>query len=317
MVDLTISIISNNNRALIKRCLETIYENTKLVSFEIIVVDNCSRDGSAEMIRNNFPGVRLIENSEPDGFSANHNRALRVMSGRYVVILNDDTEVLPGCFDKMYDFMKSNPDVGCLGCRILCPDGSLQQSVYRMPTLSVLFYHAFFLNSIFPNSIRIASYRNWPHNTETDVSFVIGACMMFPSELIRNIGLLDDTYYIYFEDADICKKVLDAGRRVVFFPGAEIIHHGGASMKQVGEIALHNAYRSKLIFYRKHYGAHTLPLVAALDVIGAANRIAAWSLLKIIQPGQRKHYDERIGYFKRVVKWYFMRKNRLPPRLDS
>lgn len=277
------------------------------------MVDNCSNDGSVEMIREHFPSVILLENREPAGFSANHNRALRIMNGRYVVLLNDDTEALPGCFDRMHGYMERNPDAGCLGCRILNPDGTLQQSVHRMPSLWVLFCHAFFLNRLLPGLHATGGYNGWPHDAERSVPFVVGACMMFPSRLLLDIGLLDEDYYIYSEDADLCMRVLGAGKKVVFFPGAEIIHHGGASMKKVGDFAFHNFYRSKMIFFRKHRGVHTLPFVALLDFAGAVNRVAVLSILNLFLPQSRKTNEKRLYYFKKVIDWYLRRKYRLPP----
>jgi len=304
MPQLTVSIVSNSNRELLDRCLASIFENTRDVEFEVIVVDNCSTDGTPGMVRDKYPSVRLIENEEPAGYSANHNRALREMRGDFVVIMNDDTEVLPGCFEAMCRFLDENPTAGCAGPRILNPDRTLQQSVYRQPSLPVLFFHAFFLDSIFQNSMTVAGFRKWPHDERREVEFMIGACLMFPREAIEKAGLMDERYFIYAEDADLCLEIEKAGYRVVFLPDAEIVHHGGTSMKKIGDMAIDNFYRSMELFFEKHYGRGVLPKVRLLNRISAFNRIAAFSFLLMFRPSKRDYYRDRIEHFRRVLEWH-------------
>ena len=171
MIDLSVSIVNTSNRDLLDQCLASIFDSTKKISFEIIVVDNLSDDGSADMVREKYPDVSLIENSERMGFSANHNQALPRAAGRYSMILNEDTFIHPGCFETMIEYMDAHPDTGALGPKVFNTDGSLQQSVFRMPTLSLLFCNALFLGAMFPNSIPLGGYKNWPHDTESEVPF--------------------------------------------------------------------------------------------------------------------------------------------------
>lgn len=309
MVDLTISIVSNNNRALLDRCLDSIIRNTISITYEIIVVDNCSADGSAAMVREKYPQVKVIEKDRPGGYSENHNIVLKNFNGRYAAILNDDVEALPGCFDEMTKTLNEFPDIGCLGCRLLNADGSLQQSVYRLPSISVLVNHAFFLGSIFKRSVFFTDYKCWPHDEFRHVEFIIGACMMLPRETIEKIGLMDDGFFVYAEDSDLCKRVLDAGWKVSFTPKAQMIHHGGSSMKQIGDRPLAYKFQSMRRYFAKHFGRWTLPIVDALNVIAALNRaivfapgaLAGNESLKIKFSNSTKTlaYYFKIGPFKR------------------
>lgn len=313
MPDLTISIVNTNNRGLLDRCLGTIYETTKKISFEVFVVDNACSDGSADMVREKYPGVKLLLNSERKGFTANHNQVLRAMNGDYVLLLNEDTEIGAGCLDEMLEYLEEHPDVGALGCRILNPDGSAQNSIHRIPTLGALFSHALMLSYLFPRSIRLAGYKKWGYDEIREVPFMIGAILMLPRRVIDKIGLLDEQFFLYMDDPDLCKRVRDAGWKVVFYPNVEIMHYGGVEMARMSDRAFHNSFRSMHFFFKKHYGAWTLPFMYLSNITGAAARILIWSAVKFVRPGKRAAYSERIDYFKRVIAWHLALKYRLPP----
>ncbi|MEW6200914.1 MAG: glycosyltransferase family 2 protein [bacterium] len=302
--DLTISIVNSNNRSLLEPCLRSIYEGTKETAFEIIVTDNCSEDGSVDVVRDKFPGVQLILNTGRKGFSTNHNRAMCEARGRWIVLLNDDTVVLPGCFDRMANFIKGHSDIGVLGCKILNPDMSLQRSCYRLPTLSVLFFDTFFLSSIFSGVTYIGGYKRWDHNAVREVPFVSGAAMMFPRDVIERAGYLDERFYTYSEDADLCKRVREAGWKVVFFPEAQIIHYGGGAAQVEGYSAFDNFHRSQILYFRKHYGLYSIPLVYLLDLVGAFFRLPIFTIIYILIPSMRERCKERISFFRRRILWY-------------
>lgn len=304
MTDLTISIVSNGNRELLDRCLDSIIRNTRRISYEIFVVDNCSTDGSPEMVREKYPSVKLVEKQQKGGYSENHNKVLSSFDSSYVIILNDDVEIIGDCLEKMLNTLKSDSSAGCAGCMLLNSDGTLQQSVYRLPSLSVLFNQAFFLGRIFPGSNYFNDYKNWAHDEKWYVEFIVGACMMFPAEVIKKIGLMDEDYFIYAEDADLCKRVLDAGWKIIYTPEARMIHHGGSSMKKIGDRALAHSFISMHIYFRKHCGSWTIPFVKFLNVSKAVNRLALLSLAELLVPSKKEFFDERKKYFKKVVKLY-------------
>lgn len=304
MINLSVSIVNHDNRPMLDRCLASVIAHTH-ESHEILVVDNASPDGSADMVHDKYPGVRLICNSERKGFSANHNQALAAARGRYFVILNNDTELKPFCLDSMFAFMEKNPGAGALGPRILNPGGSLQQSVFRMPSLLVLFSNAFFLGRIFPRVRSLAGYGDWPHDALSRVPFVGGACIMFPTDLLRALGGLDERFFMYVEDADICRRVRAAGREVVFFPDAELIHYGGGAVPQQSEASVRMRLESLHAYFRKHNGRAGEALAGALVRAGAANRVVLFELARrFCAEEMREELARRQEPFRHTLAWY-------------
>lgn len=304
MTDLTISIVSNGNRDLLDRCLASIIRDTRRVSYEIVVVDNCSEDGSQEMVREKYPSVKLIRKEKKGGYSENHNAVLKSFAGEYVVILNDDMETVGDCFSTLLEKLKNDSTAGCAGCQLLNPDGSVQQSVYRLPSLSVLFNQAFFLGRVFPNSNYFSDYKNWAHDEERYVESIAGACMMFPRAVIDKIGLMDENYFIYAEDADLCRRVLDAGWKIIFIPEARMIHYGGTSMKKIGDMAMSQSFISMRKYFRKHCGAWTLPFVTMLNVLKSINHVIPLTVAVALSPANKEDLRAKKEYYMKVIKFY-------------
>ncbi|MEW5946596.1 MAG: glycosyltransferase family 2 protein [bacterium] len=304
MTDLTISIVNHNNRGLLDRCLRSIYETTEGLNFEVFVVDNRSQDGSPGMVMEKYPQVRLIVNTEPKGFSENHNTVLRAMNGRYVLLLNEDTEVLPGSIETMYRYLERRTEAGVVGCRLLNADGTVQESCFRLPSLTVLFLDAFVPDRLLPRRDAVAGRGRRRRDIEREVPYMIGACLMLPRKVIETVGLLDERFFVFDEDADLCLRVARAGWKVVFLPDAEIIHHGGASIQRDEEAAVHNYCRSMSLFFRKHYGSWSLPPLWLLMVIGAMNRVAAWSAVKLLRPRKKNLCSRKIARNARIIAWH-------------
>lgn len=311
-MELTISIVTHNNKALLAACLDSVRTEIESgIAAEIFAVVNVPGDGSADMIRTRFPEVRVIENETPRGFSDNHNTVLRQAEGGRVLLLNDDTVLHPGCLRAMMRFLDDHPDAGAVGPRILNPDGSLQQSCYRLPTLSVLFHDAVFLSSVFPRSTAIGGYKKWPHDTAAEVGHVIGACMMIPRAVLDRVGLLDEVFYLYFEEADLSKRMAGAGYKIYFTPEAEITHHGGASIAQLGPEQLNHFLTSMNRYYAKHFGRSALIGVYACNMAGAAARILIFEALALTSSSFRNDSIDKRKHFKNKLAWYL---KRLPPK---
>lgn len=304
-MELTISIVTHNNAPLLAACLESVRSELEAgIEAEVFVVVNVPGDGSADMIRTRFPRVHIIENEAPRGFSANHNAVLRQARGRRVLLLNDDTVLHPGCLRALLQFLDAHPDAGIAGPRVLNADGSLQQSCYRLPTLAVLFHDAFFLSSVFPRTLAIGGYKKWPHTTAAAVGYVIGACMMIPRTALDRVGLLDEEFFLYSEEADLSKRMTDAGYRIYFTPDAEITHHGGASIAQLGPRQLDHFLTSMNRYYAKHFGRAALIGVYACNMFGAAARILIFGVLALASPAFRKNSVDKRKHFKNKLKWY-------------
>lgn len=307
---LSISIVNHNNREMLDGCLASLRESIRGMDCEVIVIDNASADGSADMVRSKYPEALLSVNDKRLGFAANQNQGLRLAQGEFIALLNNDTIVKPGAFQNLVTFMRENPRAGLAGPKLLNPDGSVQESCFRTPTLGVLFNDAFFISSILPRNPSVGGYKKWKHDETREVPSLSGACLFARAAAISEVGLLDERFFMYFEDHDWCLRFRRAGWKVCFTPGAEIIHFGGGSAGLLGHDRFNEFYKGMNTFYEKHYGHRSLPAVALLNVTGAALRIAAWGALSPFSPRFRENFHTRSPYFKRRISWYLSSKNR-------
>jgi len=257
MIDLSITIVSYNTKDLLKQCIKSIYEHTKNISFEIIVVDNASCDGSVEMLKSEFPTVKVIQNKENLFFTRAHNQALRIAKGRYLMILNSDTIVLDSAFDKLVRFMDENPQCGACGPKLLNPDMSLQRSSDRLPTFLYALFEVLLLNTIWKNNPvkKHRIYAEWDRNTTKEVDSVGGSCMVVRREVVEKVGLLDQNFLIYWEEIDWCKRILEAGYKIYYIADVQIIHYWQVSMDKHGKEKKEKIFfNSMLCYYKKHFG---------------------------------------------------------------
>jgi hypothetical protein len=254
-VDLSIIIVSYNGRDYLRRCLRSILEHTRELDYEVLVVDNASRDGSAAMVTAEFPTVRLVRHSRNAGLSKALNDGIRLSSGDTVVLLNPDVELQDHAFLPMARYLGEHPDVGILGPRILDEDGSLQLSCRRFPTFSVVFFNRYsLLTRLLPRNRLSSRYlmTDFDHGRVTEVDWLSLACWMTPRRLFDEVGLLDEGYFLYNEDVDFCQRVHRAGRKVVYFPDVSLLHHIGGSTSSVPNRSVIERHRSMWRYYRKY-----------------------------------------------------------------
>lgn len=243
--DLTISIISADNLALLLPCLRSVFESTHRITLEVFLVDNASSDCTAEAVQAEFPQVKFIRNAKRLGFSTNNNMVLRQGQGRYLMLLNDDTVVLDGAFDILINFADSHPSVGVVGAWLLNPDGTYQQSFAAFPHPLV---------EPFISASQIASRR--PLSAiPFAVDIVSGACLMIRYSVIEKVGVLDTAFDpIYSEEFDWCCRIKQAGWEIAVVPGAKVVHYGSYTMNRTMLRKLNLLYGHKVKFFRKHYG---------------------------------------------------------------
>jgi GT2 family glycosyltransferase len=257
MPDVSIIIVNWNTRDLLAKCLRSVESTVQKVSYEIYVVDNASTDGSPGMVRTDFPDVKLIANSENVGFARANNQAVQICEGRYVLLLNSDAFVKENTLDYMVDFMDAHPEAGMAGCKLLYEDGRLQPSCTSFPTLATEFFMALRLDKIFPHSPLFARYlmTYWTFDSLRDVDVIMGAFMLVRDDAIKKIGMLDEHYFMYSEEADWCYQFKKAGWKIYFVPDVETTHIWWGSGRKV-RVKMHvNMYASKVYFFRKNYGA--------------------------------------------------------------
>lgn len=254
--DLSLCIPTLNAKTLLRDCLQSIYANTRVITFEIIAVDNASQDGTVEMLQAEFPAVRLIVNDHNAGFSRPINQALRVSQGRYALLLNNDTIVRPDALDRLVQFADAHPEIGICGPKVLNRDGTLQKQCRRsLATPWDLFCYFSGLAALFPKSRLFARYlvTYEDENKTHAVDAVSGSCMLIRRAVMDAIGLLDEQFFAYQEDADYCFRAKQAGWHVYYYPRAQIVHYasqGGSRADPYRSII--EWHRSYFIYYRKN-----------------------------------------------------------------
>jgi len=283
---LSIIIVSWNVKADLGDCIKSVQENSPACDYEVVVVDNASSDGSAEMVKKQFPQVLVIENGENLGFATANNRGMAKSSGEYVLLLNPDTAVHPGSLDALVKFMDDNVDVGVCGPRLLNTDGTTQPSARGFPTLRGV-VHCFTIMRAIP--VFRSQYRRWmmrdfAHDRQTDVDQVMGAALMTRRSIIEQVGGMDEDFFMYYEEVDLCYRIKQAGWRIVFLPNPVITHRGGQSVGQIPVRRRIMTLRSILIFLRKHRGKRVVmlfniffkPAVFLQDIYNVLRAMLTW-----------------------------------------
>lgn len=252
--EISVVIPSWNTRELLARCLETVEEARKPAT-EVIVVDNGSEDGSAEMVAGRFAGVRLVRNERNEGFARACNQGMRLARGRYVLLLNTDTEVAPDALWLLWRFLEAHPGHGAAAPRLTGVDGRTQRTCQAFPNLWTALFFATPLERWFPNSPELKRYflRSWSHEDERDVDQPPAACLLLRREVLEQVGLFDEELWLFFNDVDLSRRMAAAGWRTRYVAAATVVHHVGASTGKFGDFV--SVYqRNRLTYYRKHHG---------------------------------------------------------------
>jgi hypothetical protein len=263
MCDLSVVVVSWNVRDLLRQSLRSLLDAPEPAGgLDVIVVDNGSSDGSVEMVRSSFPQVRLIANRENRGFPAANNQGIAIARGRYVFLLNPDTEVVGDALRTMVNFADAHPDVGVVGPQLLNPDGTVQSSRRRFPTPATALFESTWLEPLAPRRL-LDDYRvlDHPDDAILDVDWVDGAALMARREAIERVGLLDEGFFMYSEELDWCRRFRQDGWRVIYLPTAQIIHHRGKSSEQVVTARHIHFQSSKVRYFRKHHGVFVAELL--------------------------------------------------------
>lgn len=322
MADLAIVIVSYNTRDLLRGCLESVFRSEGGLTLQVVVVDNASSDGSAEMVQREFPQATLICSPVNGGFAYANNLALRWLGfedetaaqpsnrfradpplppspstrPRYVLLLNPDTVLPPAALRQMVDFMEAKPQAGIAGPKLVRQDGTLDKACRRaFPTPAVSFYRMVGLSRLFPRSPRFGRYNLTYLDPDevTEVDAVVGAFMLLRAEAIQQVGLLDETFFMYGEDLDWAYRIKQAGWQVWYNPQVTVLHIKEAASRHSAK-ARREFYRAMHLFYEKHYRAQT-PLWMHWLVTGG---IALWSRWERANRALRRQLDaieEKVG----------------------
>lgn len=275
MTQLSIIIVNYNSRDFLEGCVESVYRETTAADFELIVVDNASKEQDFSHLQRNHPRAHLLLNETNRGFAAACNQGIRYLPARFYLLLNPDCRILDRAIDKSVKFLESRPQAGIVGCRVNNPDGSLQPACRRsIPRPSTAFYRFSGLSFLFPKSETFARYNlSYLDDRMThEVEAVSGSFLMFRHGLLENIGYLDEKFFLYGEDLDFCYRANLEGWKVFYYPEAQVIHYQYQSSRKNARATAYHFYDAMEIFYRKYYyrDAHLLQNLLALAAIRLA-----------------------------------------------
>jgi GT2 family glycosyltransferase len=296
-VTLSVVVVNWNGCDLLSRCLASLESHWREMDMEVFVIDNASTDNSVQMIADHFPNVKVIANSENRGFAAANNQAAAIANGRYLLLLNPDTEVCAGSIQELVNFADGNPDIGAVGPRLLNYDGSIQRSCWRgYPGVTAAWVDALYLWKM-PWLPLARSSEVAPDELQDtlDVDHLLGACMLINRSAWDDVGPLDERYFLFLEETEWCRRAKARGWRVVYYPHAAIVHHGQHSMRQQPSRNLPYLYRSYCLFYRDspkrtQIGLIALKLVIALTIF---IRFALWAWRRVFARGESERNQAR------------------------
>ncbi|MEL7256878.1 MAG: glycosyltransferase family 2 protein [Pseudomonadota bacterium] len=302
----SIVIVNWNTRDILHDCLQSIASETTL-PHEVIVIDNASTDGSADMVRQDFPDVVLIANTDNNGFAAANNQGLEIAKGDKLLLLNPDTIILDGAIDTMCVWLDQNPDIGCVGCQVLEDPETIQRTCFADPSPVNIALIEFGLHRMGRNNAFLAQpeYGTWNRKSQRDVDVVSGMFMLVPRHVFEAVGLLDDAFFIYSEEADWCKRIRNAGWRCVFAPEARILHLDGGSKStaQIKSRMYVQMQKSKMIYVRKHYGWLGALCARSIFVSGAIMRSIIFGILNL--RSSNEEYRARLRLSRVALLYHF------------
>ena len=308
-MDVSVIVVNWNTKVLLHNCLKSIYEQAGDVDFEVIVVDNASTDGSAGMVKKNFPDVTLIENSENRGYAAACNQGMRIVDSRYVLILNSDTLIRDSAIEKTLRYAEKHPEAAIVGCQVWEAQDKIQMTCFRFPSLLNLFLRASGLAKAFKNN-RFFGRENmfwWPRDTERQVEVVSGVFMLVRQEAIRQVGLMDEAYFLYYEETDWCYRFSKAGWKMLFWPGARIIHiDGGSHSANQNALKMSVQFqKSFFIFFKKHYSTASYLMTRILWTLYTAMKYFGYALFLLVRRIKGKNADCELS--EKQNRWFSLK----------
>jgi len=293
--DLSIILVCWNNKDYLEPCLDSLHESNMRYDYDVVVVDNGSTDGSQDMLREKYPQVKIIQNDHNVGLGKASNQGIEATSGRHILLLNNDTIVNGPSLDSMVEFLDTNPNAGAVGGKLLNPDGSVQSCYNDFPSLREEFLIA----------TRLGEYiwEGYPGKIKGDEIISVGwmgsACLMLRRSALDKVGLLDEEYFIYGDEADIQYRLKEAGWQMYYLPQATTIHFGGGSMNRWGRRKM--VYRGHMLFFRKNYGPfRTAALRVMLGALSLA-KLVIWGAAYVL-PGSRERALKELRSNVDVVK---------------
>lgn len=256
-MDLSIIIVSYNTKNILRDCLQSVLRHALGIAYEIIVVDNASRDESVAMLRQEFPSVKVIANSDNSGFAKANNQGMAAAQGRYLLLLNSDTLILDNGLKAVMEFADRQPDAGVIGCKVLNRDESLQYSCSHDPSLltELMFFGKAIIHHAWDPLTHYKFMKYWDHAQTKPVDCLFGCFLWIRREVVQQLGGLDEKFFMYYEDVEFCRRVRGSKRfRIFYFPEVSIVHLGGMSADPANYSMLKYCYASIQYYFTKTRG---------------------------------------------------------------
>ncbi|MSR74111.1 MAG: glycosyltransferase family 2 protein [Planctomycetes bacterium] len=252
--DVSVVVLSWNTQQLLRECLAALRCGHGGLNVEVVVVDNASHDGSADMVAREFPEIRLQRNSINRGYAGGVNDGIALAQGASVLLLGSDTRVAPDALRRLHDFLKANPKAGAVAPRLINPDGSIQRACMRFPSLRTVLWWDTPLQHFFPEGKELRSYqmKEWDHRGTRRVDQPPGTCLLVPRAVIDRVGVMDEQLWLFFNDVDWSLRMTKAGYELWYLDEAEVVHHLGGSTRHYVDFAA-EWHRNRIRFYRKHF----------------------------------------------------------------
>lgn len=294
-------IVNWNAGNWLRQCLESLLQQKGHEELEIIVVDNASTDSSTDMVKNNFPMVRLIEVNRNLGFAAANNIGIKASRGEYLCFINPDVVVQNGCIGNLLAFMETHSEVGLVGPRLLNGDLTLQESWSSYPTIwSVLRYSLGVERLLGRRDTRGARKESdWE-----SVEVLFGAFWLGRRKAVLEVGPLDERFFMYLEDVDWCRRFAAKGWKIAYVPVAEAIHYGGRSASQASKKTFLEFQRSRMLYFQKHYGRLYSDAVGLVLMLGHLGRMVLWATVYCVMSSRRPRAKELVRNFGASACWY-------------
>ncbi len=276
MPRLSVIISTYNSTEDLDSCLESIEQHSSGLDYELIVVDNNSPDRSCLELQKKYPAVSFHFLNSNDGFGAANNYGLRCASGDYILFLNPDTILLENTFKLGIDYLNSHPSVGALSFMVVHPNGDPQYCYNRFPGIREELLVALYLDVYFHRQLVKRDYEEkLRHGTSFPVDWISGAFILTRRSVLDAVGSFDESFFIFYEDIDLCFRIKSAGFEIQYVPLSRIIHKGGQSTSGYAHTLVYNRYRSKYVFARKHYSFARRSIIVSLSVLGLLFRLGA------------------------------------------
>lgn len=298
--DLSVVIVNWNTIDMLREVLASAFDNCGAITMQMIVIDNASDDGSADMVRAEFPEALLIENNKNRGFAAANNQGFELANGRHILLLNSDTIVLGDVLAASVGYLDQHQDVGAMGCRVLNTDRSMQRTCAMWPSLTNLALQTSGLWKLPPKKI-FGRYLmlEWQRDSARPVESISGCYLMLRREVLEEVGALDEAFFFFGEETDWCRRMRNAGWRLMFAPVGEIIHHGSVSAKKLNHRRDLMLTDAMVRLHAKHGGP--LAATGAWGILFGHNltRAVFWTLRALLQ--RRSNVQERATHFRNVT----------------